>query len=307
MKTLTRQAAAVVALISALVPRLAAEEPAEHKHTPMSVTSPPVISKLKVAFAIPHRVLVEPDGDVLVADVRAGVVFRVSPRGTTVVLADGLDEPVGLARDRDNNVYVATRAGNKTGLGSVFKVTPDGEREAVCGDLTGVTDIARDRTGNLFVSNRAGQVLRFNPDGERTIVVSRLGPVTSVLLDQNERLYVANAKRIVRLDPRGRVIPVAAGFRNLTDLAMTRDGRMVIADREAKKLFVMKKGKPAAYASVPIGTTAVSFTSEGNMLVVNRELQSVTRVTTRMSVPCPHCSKKIPLILKRPTPGHQSF
>ncbi len=54
---------------------------------------------------------------------------------------------------------------------------------------------------------------------------------------------------------------------------------------------------PRVYSTVPAGTQAVAFDDLGNMSLVNPELRAVTRVTTTLMIPCPHCGRPTRLIL----------
>lgn len=281
---------------------------ADHEHQAVTVTSPPVISRLKVAYAAPRRVAIDSTGHVLVADKRAGVVFRTAPDGVTSVFANGLDQPVGLTTDADGNAYIATAAKGRTGAGRVYRVNREGERETLVTDLTAPADLVRDDTGFITLA-LADSVVRIDPDGERTVLCRSDERPRALARGLDGELFVATEKgSVFQLLADGVQRPLARGLESASDLAITSDGRLVIADEAATHLIVVAAGEAAKpYAKVPKGTVAVCFSAEGNMIVANAHYQSVTRVTTRMSIPCPHCKARIPLILKRPTPNQAAF
>ncbi len=280
----------------------------EHSHKTVTLMQAPSISRLKVSYAVPHRATVDPSGNILVADIRAGVVFKTRPDGSTSVLADGLNQPVSVITDEVGNAYIATAGQGKTGAGRIYKVTPEGERETLHGDLTSPTDILRDDTGTFTIAlGTKNQIVTVDPDGAVETLCDRIKQPSALARGRDGELFIASRKgQIYQLLANGRIQKLADDLKSPTGLAICHDGRLVVASNDLK-LTVIEKGGVKSFAKVPQGTTDIAFSPRGNMVIVNKLLQSVTRVTTRTQIPCPHCDKPIPVILKKPKPSDTSF
>jgi len=305
----TRMAIRLSLLVAlSFAPSLRADE-RPHKHEPVVYEMAPSISRLKVAFATPSKITVDAEGAVLVADTRAGAVFRTTSSGITSVLADGLTNPVSVTTDEAGNVYVLTRGDGKTSTGRVYQVSPEGERSTLLDRLSAPADVLRDEIGRFIVAlPTVNQVVQIDPDGKHTILSRTVKKPVALARGLDGELFVASQTgSVFQLLPNGRIKELASGLKSPADLGVTPDGRLVVADSRLPHLTVIAKGGSKRYATVPVGTVSVDFTSEGNMIIANRHLQAVTRVNTRLSIPCPHCDESIPVILKRPARKKQSF
>lgn len=142
----------------------------------------------------------------------------VDPTATGMITGDntGLDEPLGVALDSSENVYVANDAGGDSGFGSVtiYPAGSDGDvtpSETIAGRKTGFdfpTGIALDSSGNIYVANcgencggnNASSVEVFaagssgNVTPSTTIIGTNTGLVNpfGITLDSGGNIYVAN-------------------------------------------------------------------------------------------------------------------
>ncbi|MFK7818261.1 MAG: hypothetical protein AB8G99_06065 [Planctomycetaceae bacterium] len=299
---------AILCLLAASTNVLADDTP--HSHKQITLPQAPSISRLKVDYAQPQDVAVDSKGNVVVADSRAGVVFRTSPDGVTVVLANRLDQPVRVQVDEETgDTFVITAAQGRTNAGCIYRVSPQGERETIHESLTAPVDFLRTDLDDTIVALKKDQILRLNPEGQRELLCDQVKSPTALARGVDGELFVANRSgSVFQLLANGRIRELANGLKSPTDLSIAPDGRLIVADREAKQLTVIEKGgEVRVYAKVPRGTIAVAFSKSGNMVIGNRDLQSVTRVTSHLQVPCPHCDKSIPVLLKRPKPPTNSF
>jgi uncharacterized repeat protein (TIGR03803 family) len=99
-----------------------------------------------------------------------GIVFKISPSGTEIVLhsfasqPDGANPESGLVRDSAGNLYGTTFVGGENNFGTVYKLSPNGE-ETVLYSFTGKPDGAYP-TGSLYID--AGGDLYGTTDGGGT-------------------------------------------------------------------------------------------------------------------------------------------
>jgi sugar lactone lactonase YvrE len=234
-----------------------------------------------------------------VADTHNNAIRKVAPDGKVSTLAGGgeagyadgvkraarFDGPVGVAVDRDGNVYVADTYNDR-----IRRIGQDGTVTTVAGSgvpgylggqaLTATFDtpcaIAVDRHGVLFVADtgnhairridRNGEVTTFArpPDGERNPLLWR--PV-ALALTHDGYVYVDGAGgRILQLDPNGQyhALPDAdrpAGASYASDgsmrlyaprgIAVKRDGALVVADGQAQQIFALAPQPGVAAPGVP--------------------------------------------------------
>ncbi|MBI4892736.1 MAG: SMP-30/gluconolactonase/LRE family protein [Acidobacteria bacterium] len=113
-------------------------------------------------------------------------------------LSVGLTLPQGVARDAAGNVYFSQPL-----MGSVWKVTPDGVVQVAARGLSNPAAVAVDEAGNLFVATVVG--------------------VETVAAGSGE------VRTLAKVEPKGEL-------RSAAWLARMPDGRLVVADNEARML-----------------------------------------------------------------------
>lgn len=102
-------------------------------------------------------------GNFYQADIGASVIWKIEPDGTQTVLAQSFN-PVGLAIDREDNVYVTSCA-----LGRINRITPLGEVTlyAEDGNLLCPNGLTVDPAGNLYTVNFSdGGVFKIDREGD---------------------------------------------------------------------------------------------------------------------------------------------
>lgn len=303
-----------IVLLCALSPQwLAAQESnardtkraADHEHKSVTVNSRPIISRLRLSLVHPRRVRTDSLGNVVIADWGAGAVFRVDNDNEVTLLADNLNEPAGLSIDQQNNIYIANHEGGITNRGNIVRVDSKGETQVVAKNLNGPTALAGDAKGNLFVANYSGNnVVKIRPDGAHEVVIPEIRKPSAVILDHDGNLFVASSDEtdgyILELPANGKAEVLCRGLHAPSDLAFDAKGRLIVASHlTGELLYVGRDLQAHKFASVPKGTVAVDFfKSDGNMVLVNWDLQTAVRVTTHLTIPCPHCNGSIPVLLK---------
>ena len=189
-------------------------------------------SKYDTTFSKPFDIVVDSDGNLYVADSLNHQIKKVSTNGTVTVFAgngtsaliDGtgtnasFNNPIGLAIDSSNNIYVADYKNH-----SIRKITPQGVVTTIAGSGTNgnsdgdvstasfyyPTDIALDSNGNIFVTDfynykirkitPAGVVSTFagsgksgNKDGSG--IEASFNLPNSLAIDSDDNIYVADLK-----------------------------------------------------------------------------------------------------------------
>jgi sugar lactone lactonase YvrE len=274
----------------------------EHRHTPVVIDARPIISRLDVPLERPRRILLDSDQNVYVADWGTGAVLKVSPDGEVRMVLDRLNQPSGLALDRMGNLYISTYAQGMTGEGTVVKVPVMGDAAVIVSGLSGPIDVALDAEDRLYVACfDRDLVLKISPDDGMSIVVAEVAHPTALAFDRDGRLYVCSASTgaVARIAADGESAIVARGLTEPSDLAFDADGHLIAANLGATELtYIDAEGRLTPFALVPKGTIAAAFTREGNIYLANWDFHLLLKVTSHLTVPCPHCGKPIPIHLK---------
>ena len=181
-------------------------------------------------FNQPKGIVVDPAGNVYVADENNSRIRKITPTGTVTTFAgstlgstDGdvsvalFSSPVGIEIDGNGNLYIVD-----TGNHRIRKITPAGVVSTLAGSTKGITDAD-------------GSAARFNkPAG--------------VVVDADGNLYVADDdnERIRKVTPSGSVSTIAGGyvpgftdgfgedaqFSSPTGIAIDGSGHIFVADRQ---------------------------------------------------------------------------
>jgi sugar lactone lactonase YvrE len=148
----------------------------------------------------PHGLARDREGNLYVANAAGDSIVKFTTTGVGAVFADrrdGLIEPISLAFDAANILYVTNANGGAQGSnGQVLRFTPDGVG-SVFNDTGFQTayGLALDRDGNVYVSNNAGNTVeKFSPDGTDLglFASSGLNAPLGIMFDRKDILYVAN-------------------------------------------------------------------------------------------------------------------
>lgn len=236
----------------------------------------------------PFGLSVVADRSVLVSQPLAHRIIRISPDGTTTVVAgtgkaghagDGgpataaeLDSPAGLALAPDGTLFVADRFNDR-----IRRIRADGLIDTVPtgSPLRRPRAVAVDRAGVLYIADTDNhRVWRVTPDGTAEVVagsgtpgysgdggpaiVASIGRPQALAVDGPGTLLIADpdARRIRRVDPSGRIETYAG---------LAYGGRPATGASLAPGTDV---GTPAGLAVGPDGTVYVADPSQDRMLAV---------------------------------------
>jgi sugar lactone lactonase YvrE len=156
------------------------------------------------------------DGDHAVVTTSAGALCRFDPAaGSSTVLADGLDEPRGVAVGSDGAILVV-----ESGAGRLVEVGPDGATRTVASGLDRPADVALAADGTAWVSEEGARALTaIDRDGKVVTRIEGLDLPQGVAADGETVYAIEVGSRSLRgWTPAGESTPVAS------DLPVGLDG-----------------------------------------------------------------------------------
>lgn len=174
----------------------------------------------KGMFASPHKLTVDPDGNVWVTDNASGPglgqqVLKFSPDGallmvlgTAGVVGTGLDEfdqPTDVVIASNGDIFVAdghAGRGGETGNARIMKFDKDGtflrtwgKKGMGPGEFDTIHTIAQDAQGRLFVGDRQNnRVQIFDQQGNFIDQWFQFGRPSGIFIDDHDVIYVADSE-----------------------------------------------------------------------------------------------------------------
>ena len=218
---------------------------------------------------------------------------RVAPRQPTTMLHDGLNSPVGLAYDRDGNLFVSNWS-----AGTVLRFTPDGRRSVFASGLEGPSGLAISPDGDICVASYSADLIwRFTLDGKRSVFVRGLDTPAGLSFDTKGRLLIANRRTNQILAAHlgdGKIDVVAEGLQTPVGAAELSNGDLLVSNISGGISLVsgntisrtintelaspgpgiVPAGGDAAYVVDYGGTTVSRMNSDGRRTVVADGLAS---------------------------------
>jgi uncharacterized protein (TIGR03437 family) len=203
-----------------------------------------------ITLGSPAALVVDPAGDVYIADTGNSRIVEVSAQGTASVLSitglspASLSSPSGIAIDGAGNLYIGD-----TGNSRVVKVSPSGAGSTISTgsvQLSTPEGIALDQSGDIFIADPGhSQIVEVTSGGSAATLtinvssgVSSLTGASGLAVDASGTLYIADTEhnRVVTLAP-GSTTGVVFGtgelspaLSNPSGVAVDRIGNVYIAD-----------------------------------------------------------------------------
>lgn len=194
----------------------------------------------------PNGVAFDSGGNLYVANYRsgrAGTIQKFDSNGNGTVFADydsgetvdgfywpGVWSPVGLAFDRNGNLYVANSS-----LGTIQEFDSTGKGSLFASNVYEPTGLAFDSSGNLYVANDfASYITKFSPSGQRSIFAYTFSSRPfGLAIDSEDNLYVGlqDSNIIEKFNPSGVGSVFASTGLNFPDgLAFDSNGNLYAAN-----------------------------------------------------------------------------
>ncbi len=169
----------------------------------------------------PHNAMADAAGNIYIADKEAHAIRKVSPDGTIATYAG-----TGLASVADDTPGPATQRSlaNPNGL----FVRPDGTLYILDLDHARVREVATDGTMTTLFTVPGGIAIGRGlwVDGERG----------------SERVYFSSGTVLKQWTATTGVKTLATGFASLGNIAMDREGRLLVTDRGADRVYAVAEG-----------------------------------------------------------------
>ncbi|WP_047488002.1 Ig-like domain repeat protein [Terriglobus sp. TAA 43] len=243
---------------------------------------------LTTRMGTPRTVRYDAAGNLFVVDSRNNIVTRITPAGQLAVIAgtgregyegDGgaatnalLNRPTSIALRPDGTLFIAD-----TGNHCIRSVSPDGTITTVTGN---------GKPGDSGDGRNAKTAQLRNPSG--------------LALDADGTLLIADTgnHRIRRLAANGTIVAVAgtgkegnsgdgesaanATFRRPTSLLALNDGKILIADTDARRIRILSPdGTIGPYGSTTFRSPeGMTLDASGNIVVADAQLQQVLQTST---------------------------
>lgn len=286
-------------------------ETALHRHAPLEIKSRPIVSKYSLSLIQPRRVLAQADGTLYVADWAAGMVFRISPGRKVRIVAEDLNEPSSLAMDSERNLFVSTYGQGMTKEGTIVRIAhEDGMRSVVAVGLTAPSAIAFDAQDNLYVASFLDNTIsRVGMSGGLITYAANVPAVSAILFDERGDLLALSSTEgaVYRISSdMGAMKRIAGGLSAPSDMLLHPEGHLIVVDfGRGRLVHVDEKGRLKTFAVVPRGTVSAAFDGQANLIVANWDNHNLLKITTNLTVKCPHCGRDILIRLRTPRKKRQ--
>ena len=197
--------------------------------------SPPTMTIFFTGLQGPGGILVEPDGNLVVAERDAGDVLRIpvvnGVPGAPVVLLSGFAGPWGLLRESTGALLISDEFGT-----AVTRLFPDGSTAIARDNLDGPLVMKFNFQGNYYVDEYAGntgpRVNQFDPSFNFIRFYMGYDGPAGIAVDSASNFYIASysGENVIRTTQAGNNVVVASGLAGPQELVFDALGRLYLAD-----------------------------------------------------------------------------
>jgi uncharacterized repeat protein (TIGR01451 family) len=209
----------------------------------------------------------EPDVNLYVSDIGAGMLDEIAAGGKQATLASGLSANRDIAVDGDGIVYVAD-----TGAGTISEVPAGGgSSTTLASGLDEPTGVAVDPSGNVYAVDFGDSTVRKIPagGGTPTTVASGLA-CNGIALDAAGNLYVAvtYSNAIEKIPAAGgKPVAVGSGFAQPTGVAVDSAGNVYVTDAGNSAVKKITGNTVVTLASNLSNLEGIAVDAAGNVYV----------------------------------------
>lgn len=226
----------------------------------------------------PRGMVIDPSGNIYVANRNSNQVSKITPAGVSSILATIGANSWGITIDPEGNLYT-TNTTERT----VTKITPAGVSSLFAGTIDEPYDIIRDSGGNFYTQNGAN-VTKITPLGvSSTLGVTGLWP-SEFLVDGGGNIFGANggANTIYKLTQAGVTTLVGSTGADPEDIIMDADGNLYTANRNSNNVTkTTQAGVLTIFGTTAVGSGPRSLVMDnaGNIYVSNIDNNTVSKIT----------------------------
>lgn len=194
--------------------------------------------------------------------------------------------PMGLAVDRNNNLYVAD-----SWIGGIVKYDIGGASETILrgehtqGGMLGPNAVAFDADGNLFLANGATHsVVKVLPGGATETVAANLNFPVALTFGRDGVMYVAQigSDTVDKVYKDGTVETFVTGIRNPTGLAFSPEGMLFVCNssRGESTVYLVEPDGSAEPFVEPFADSlhGLAFDRDGNLYVTDENTGFLYRI-----------------------------
>jgi DNA-binding beta-propeller fold protein YncE len=143
----------------------------------------------------PSQLVFDRVGNLLV-NTAGDQILEFTPDGRQSVYASGpgFSTTIGMAMNRDGDLFVGNLNGGEAGAGYISRVTRRGKISTYATGISYPSGLAFDDDGNLFVSsgNGYGTITKITPQGNQSVFASGLNQPAPIVFDRRGDLVVGD-------------------------------------------------------------------------------------------------------------------
>lgn len=228
----------------------------------------------------PSGIAIDVAGNVYTANSASQDVTKITPDGTSSILAPALSSPAGIVVDSSGNVFTAN-----PGSYDVTRITPDGTPSIFAQTGSGgAYALALDSEDNIYTANIGSNDVTkiLNPSGSRSIFGSTGTYPNSIAVDAAGNVYTANlfSDDVTRIAPDGTSEILASTGDGPYGLTLDSGGNVYTANSGAGTVTVITPdGSSSTLGTTGTNPFSVVVDDAGYVYTANFGSANVTRIS----------------------------
>jgi hypothetical protein len=204
-------------------------------------------------------------------------IYEFTPDGRQSTFASGLNQPQGMAFDREGILFVDEN-------GTIDKFTPDGTKNTFT--FAGNEGLAFDCCGNLFSADFGGDIFEVDSNGVPTVYASGLNEPIYLAFDSVGNLFVSCVAGggfgdgyITKITTNGAQSFFASGLNQPKGLVFDSKGNLLVAEGETGNIYeYTTNGVQSSYAVVTNSSSEIAFDNAGDLFVTQPGNNCVVKI-----------------------------